>query len=84
MSEYYFLISKKALKELQKIPKPTINKIKDKLLELRTNPFLSGAKKLAGTNNCFRLRQGDYRILYFVENKSVKITNISHHREAYR
>lgn len=84
MMQYQFLISKQALKELQALPAPLKIKIKQKLYALQLNPLINGTRKLAGLTNCYRLRQGDYRILYVIEDSVVKVTNIVHRREAYR
>ncbi len=55
-------------------------------IKLKNNPFPSGCEKLSGNDYLFRIRSGDYRILYHVENKKllILIVKIGHRREIYR
>ena len=50
------------------------------------NPFPSGIKKLEGEDGLYRLRVGDYRVLYQVQGKVlvVLIVGVGHRREVYR
>ncbi len=82
--KYAFFISKQAFKEIEGLSKPLKEKVLRRLTELQKDPFPHGTKKLAGTLNCYRLRQGDYRILYLIEDDILKITHVLHRREAYR
>jgi mRNA interferase RelE/StbE len=56
-----------------------------RLLALEDNPRPSGVKKLQGQES-YRLRVGDYRILYTIDDKSKKIfiMAVGHRREVYR
>jgi mRNA interferase RelE/StbE len=53
---------------------------------LAQNPYPAGIKKLAGDDHIYRLRVGDYRILYQVKVRAllVLIVGIGHRREIYR
>jgi mRNA-degrading endonuclease RelE of RelBE toxin-antitoxin system/predicted RNase H-like HicB family nuclease len=55
-----------AQKELDKLPKKSAAKILEALRELRDEPRPHGCKKLVGTKNTFRIRVGDYRVVYEV------------------
>ena len=54
------------VKDFKKISAREINKIWAKIQTLKNNPFPKGSRKLVGRENEFRLRQGNYRILYQV------------------
>jgi mRNA-degrading endonuclease RelE of RelBE toxin-antitoxin system len=61
------------------------NLIRKKIQILKTNPFPVGKnpKRLQGTSS-YRLRAGDYRIIYEVNENEVNIYKISHRKDAYR
>lgn len=88
MKTYKIEFTKSALKEFKKVSK----KIRDKLLEalelLATNPYseLIKSKKIRGAQNLFRIRIGDYRVVYEVQKNILKIIviKIGHRREVYR
>ena len=54
--------------------------------DLETEPRLSGCRKLSGSDDIFRLRLGDYRIIYRVEDEKlvVLVIEIGHRRDIYR
>lgn len=62
---YTIKLTKTAQKQLDKLPNTQIERIKVELLELANNPRPSGVKKLKGQEG-YRIRVGDYRILYFI------------------
>lgn len=66
-------ITKKAQKELDKIPDSIAKNIINKILILEKNPYPTNSKKLAGQNN-YRLRIGSYRVIYFFNKKIKEIT----------
>lgn len=83
MNKLFLLPS--AGKDLDNLPEHIFGKIKEKLLILKDNPRPLGCIKLTGEEG-YRLRSGDYRILYRIDDKE-KITyiyKIKHRREAYR
>src|SRR5882672_8598374 len=66
---YRVIIKKSAEKELAKLPLKAILDLREKILELRINPFPHGHKKLKGFQNQYRIRSGDYRVIYQIEHK---------------
>ncbi len=56
------------------------------LLKLANNPRPSGSVKLAGGSNLYRIRIGDYRVVYRIDDahQLVEITIVAHRREVYR
>jgi len=85
MGKYKIFFKKSALKELENIPKSTLQRILKKIQELPNNPKPAGSQKLSNYN-LYRVRQGDYRIVYFIDNKKleVQIFKIGHRKEIYK
>ncbi len=73
-------------KDIRKIPEGMLRRIQEALKPLAENPHPPGAKKIQGYDGCFRLRIGDYRVVYSVthEIRIVTIIRIGHRREVYR
>lgn len=82
---YSLLLKKSAERELRKIPKADLQRITQRIKELAATPRPSGSEKLAGQDS-YRIRQGDYRIVYTVDDdhKLIDIIKIGHRREVYR
>ena len=84
---YEVFYSEAALKEIQQIPAKDAKKIYLKTEELGNNPRPKGYKKLeASKENMLRIRVGDYRILYTVEDtlEVVDIRRIGHRKDVYK
>ncbi|MEM2914235.1 MAG: type II toxin-antitoxin system RelE/ParE family toxin [Candidatus Bathyarchaeia archaeon] len=84
--EYYNVLLKKSVdKDLRRIDPAQIPRIVEAIRELAKDPFPSGSRKLRGTENLYRIRIGDYRIVYEIDNESKTITihYIRHRRIAY-
>jgi len=79
------LIAKSASKQLLKIPFRQRSKIEDKIERLAKFPILLQTRKLSGRPG-WRLRVGDYRVLYFVDKKknSITILSVQHRKDAYK
>lgn len=60
---YKVLIERKAQKQLDRVSEPHYSKLKKAILDLANNPRPQGYKKLKGRKG-FRIRQGDYRVIY--------------------
>ena len=78
-------IVRDARKELAGLPPQIQMRISKAMLALQNNPFPSGCKKLRNRDG-FRIRVGDYRVLYFADTKAklIVIGAIGHRREVYR
>ena len=85
MAKYKITIKKSAAKELEDIGKKDLRRIVKRIKSLAHNPRAQGCEKLSGQNR-FRIRQGDYRIVYSIEDKDfiVDIVKVGHRREIYR
>jgi mRNA interferase RelE/StbE len=71
---YKIEYSKTALKKLNKIPKNLVKRIQDKLTKIAHNPYDNhpNTKKLVGREG-YRLRIGDWRIIYEIDNDKIVI-----------
>jgi mRNA interferase RelE/StbE len=85
MARYKITIKKSAAKELEEIPAKDLRKIVKRIQALAQNPRLQGPQKLS-TKEQYRIRQGDYRIVYSIDDKAlvVDIVKVGHRREIYR
>ena len=85
MVKYSFEIKQSAQKELDALDDALFSRIDRKILALANNPRLSGCKKLKGYKDQWRIRVGDWRVLYIIDDaaKWVTITRVAHRREVY-
>jgi len=85
MAVYKIVIRKSATKELDRIPIKDKTRIIDRIRKLATEPHPVGAVKLSGEEK-YRIRQGDYRILYQIEETliTIVVVKIAHRKEVYR
>jgi len=84
---YQVRITKKAVKFLQSIPRNDQDRIREKIRQLEHDPFPIGHKKLKGNQgDVFRIRSGDYRILYVVEKEilTIIVTTVGHRKDVYQ
>ncbi|MCK4353595.1 type II toxin-antitoxin system RelE/ParE family toxin [candidate division WOR-3 bacterium] len=82
---YAVYLKKSAEKELDRLPWEIHDRIVKRLISLRNNPRPLGTKKLLGREG-YRIRVGNYRILYIIneEEKKVEIVSVAHRKEVYR
>ena len=79
------LLISAARKDFDNLPEKIFKQIKKKVLSLKNNPRPRGCLKLTSDEG-YRVRNGDYRILYRIDDKKkvVYIYRIKHRRESYR
>lgn len=85
MTKYTVVITKSVQKLLSKMPDKLADLLENAMLNLEDNPRPFGNKKLRG-RNAYRIREGDYRIIYEINDKiiTVTVTNVGHRKEIYR
>jgi mRNA interferase RelE/StbE len=78
-------LRKRAQKEVDRLPANIFDRILETLDSLRSEPRPHGAKKLSGLPE-WRVRIGDYRILYRIDDseRTLEIVSVGHRREVYR
>lgn len=87
MAAYSLSIRQSAVKELEQVGlKRDRVRLVARLRNLAMEPRPYGCEKLAGAARLYRVRQGNYRIVYAIDDheKSVDIVKIGHRREVYR
>ena len=84
---YKIVYTVSANKELAEIPRPEYRKVIAAIKSLAENPFPQGSIKLEGTKEkLYRVRKGNYRIIYSVEHNIITVTilKIAHRKDVYR
>ena len=71
-----------ALRELEKLESSLARRILKKVDELSDNPFSKDIKRLKGCND-FRLRIGDYRVIFVIEKNRIQILKVGHRKNIY-
>ena len=84
MASYKIELTRSAEKELLALNKTIIGKIWPQIKNLADLPHPKGSLKLSGTENTYRIRVGNYRVIYKIEDDTIKIIIIRHRKEAYR
>jgi len=74
----------KAVKQLQKLDKSIAAKILDGIEEFSSNPILTKIKKLKTPfDGAYRLRIGDYRVVFYQEDELMLISRVAHRKQVY-
>ena len=77
-------LSRKAAKALDETPSELRLRLDEKISELSRTPFPAGCRKLRGAQNAYRLRVGDYRVLYAILTKDeILVFKIARRETAY-
>ena len=76
-------IRRTAIKDLKKIDKQAKQRIHDKIMELQQFPNVSNIKKLTNFEPAYRIRVGDYRILFDVFENRIEIGRVLHRKDSY-
>ncbi len=76
-------IRKSAIKDLRHISEPFKTNIHDKVLELKHFPDIQNIKKLTNFEPAYRLRVGNYRVLFDIVNDTVIIGRVLHRQHSY-
>ena len=82
---YSLEIMRSAQKELDALDHALFARIDRKILALADDPRPVGSRKLKGYKDSWRIRIGDWRVVYIVDDaaKVVSITRVAHRREVY-
>ena len=83
---YRIEVTPAARRDLAALPRDILKRIDVRILALAKDPHSQGAKKLEGGKGFFRIRVGDYRIIYLVERHRlvIVVVRVGHRREVYR
>ena len=80
------LIKPSARRELESLPDEMLRRVDRIIASLVTDPRPRGCVKLQGAADLFRMRVGDYRVIYRIDDaiRVVEVTRIGHRRDVYR
>ncbi|MCW3127435.1 MAG: addiction module toxin, RelE/StbE family [Bacteroidetes bacterium] len=83
---YTVVVSRSAEKELHSLPKNAVERIIKIVLSLQVNPRPVGCKKLKGFHNLWRVRVGNYRIIYSIDDviMLVDVREIGDRKDVYK
>jgi mRNA interferase RelE/StbE len=86
MTSYNISFKPSVEKDLRPLSKSVVARVIEHIERLKTEPFPRQAIKLSGAEHLYRIRVGDYRIVYEVDTRArqVMIHYVRHSREAYR
>ena len=85
MASYKLVIKRSAAKELEQLRLKDRRRLAARIQGLSANPRPPGTEKLSGEEK-YRIRQGDYRVLYVIDDgaQTVTVVSIGHRRDVYR
>jgi mRNA interferase RelE/StbE len=85
VGDYFLAIKPSALKELDALADSVLARAMAKIEPLANSPRPVGCKKLKGHKDQWRIRVGDWRIVYIIDDtaKIVRVTRIAHRRDVY-
>ncbi len=86
MASYNVLVKPSVQKDLRGLPKTTVGRVYGWFEKLRSDPLPSQAVKLVGSQDRYRIRVGNYRIIYEFDKASAQVIihYVRHRRDAYR
>lgn len=86
MGSYSVILKPAVEKDLRALPSKMVAQIFERIEALENDPFPRQSLKLEGAEQLYRLRIGDYRIVYEVEhtNRQIIVHHVRHRREVYR
>ena len=86
MASYSFIVRPSVEKDLRSLPASVARRLFEHMAALQNNPFPRGSLKLTGAEQLYRVRVGDYRMIYAgdQDNRQVVVYYVRHRRDAYR
>lgn len=85
MAEYRIDFARSARKQLESLPDAVAMRVLTRIEGLARTPRPHGCRKLVGSDNLWRIRMGDYRVIYTIDDAKqiVDVNAVRHRREAY-
>ena len=86
MATYQIEWKRSALRELKRLDRQIVSRIVTAIDSLSANPFPPGIKKLHGGDRSYRMRVGDYRVIYEIASSRlvIEVIRVRHRKDAYR
>ena len=84
MASYEVVVTRSVQKQLSKLPNRIADLLEEAMVKLEEDPRPIGCKKLKG-RNAYRIREGNYRIIYEIEDNIllVKVIKVGHGKDIY-
>jgi len=80
--QYTIIILPRAIRDLDDLPRATAERISLRIFAMRED-LAGNVKKLTGMHPNYRLRVGDYRVLFEIDGPTIRVHTVRHRREAY-
>lgn len=86
MNDYIISFSRSARHDLSRLDRIIVNRIFPKIEALAKDPRPTGSRKIQGADDLWRIRVGDYRVIYRIQDAQliIEVVAIRHRRDAYR
>ena len=87
MAEYRLLVKASAAREIEALgTKADRKRVIERIQTLSADPRAEGSEKLAGYTDRYRVRQGQYRIIFLIDDKRLEVTifRVGHRKDVYR
>lgn len=86
MASYRINLKRSVEKDLRRLPQAQLPRVLSAIDQLALDPHPRGAVKLSGAETLYRVRVGDYRVIYEVDTAAGEVTihYLRHRRDAYR
>ena len=83
---YEVYLERSAENDIKRLPRSAFHRILPQIKSLAEDPRPFGCRKITGSKNDWRIRVGDYRIIYEINEKAnaVRVMRVRHRREVYR
>lgn len=83
---YEVLLERAAERDLRRLASELYQRIIFRIKALSGNPRPAGSRKITGSESDWRIRIGDYRVIYEIDDEAqaVRVLRVRHRREAYR
>jgi len=83
---YQVLLERSAERDLKRLSADVHERVIEAIKSLASNPRPPGCRKLAGAQDDWRIRVGDYRVIYEIADaiRIVRVNRVRHRREVYR
>jgi len=83
---YEVYLEHAAERDLKRLPVKLFHRLIDQIKKLAKKPRPAGCRKITGTKNDWRIRVGDYRVIYEIDEgaKMIRVMRVRYRREVYR